>query len=44
MTYVALKSAAFIDGEDEDDVLACFEGFLKDTTVLNLGGPDRLKV
>ena len=39
-THVALKSATFIDGEHEDDVLASFEGFGEDAAVLNLGSPD----
>lgn len=42
-TYVALECTGFVDGEDEDDVLASFECFFEDATVLYLGCPDRLR-
>ena len=42
-TYIALKSAAFVDGEDEDYVFAGLECFFENAAVLNLGRPDRLR-
>jgi hypothetical protein len=39
-TYITLESAAFVDREDEDDVLAGFECLLEDVAVLNLGSPN----
>jgi hypothetical protein len=39
-TYITLESAAFVNREDEDDVLAGFECFFEDAAVLNLGSPD----
>lgn len=40
--YVALKGATFVDGEDENDVLAGFKCFFENGAVLGLSCPDRL--
>jgi hypothetical protein len=42
VTHITLKGLAFVDGKDEDHILACFECFFEDWSVLSLRCPDTL--